>query len=33
MSKAATQALIFTVIGVLAAEFVLNKTPLGAMVK
>ena len=33
MSKSATQALIFTIIGVIAAEVILNKTPAGALLK
>lgn len=33
MSKSATQALIFSMIGVLAAEFVIAKTPVGQFFK
>lgn len=33
MSKSATQALMFTVLGVIAAEVVLRKTPVGDFLK
>lgn len=33
MSKSANQALIFSIVGVLAAEFLMRKTPIGEFLK